>query len=277
MRLPNSSNAWYVAFLRYVQSIHEPPERRNPDTLVRHFIPPFQRWRTAWLGPDALLQLRSDPFYSYLIARTRYYDQVFLDAIAGGVRQIIGVGCGSDTRAYRFRQALIAGGVHVLECDQPDAIKVKRRVARRWRASDYVEYLAIDLNDKQWPQLTAKMNHTGHKVLLMLEGVSPYVNESNFAAFLGMAAQHLAAGSLVAYDYKLRGVKEDFGRTGRTHIPFRMSALPADVAAFHENLHLRLEHCELSSDLSARLLPDLRESRAALFEEDGLARLTVEP
>ena len=32
------------------------------------------------------------------------------------------VGCGSDTRAYRFQDLLCRHGVKVLECDQPEEL-----------------------------------------------------------------------------------------------------------------------------------------------------------
>src|SRR5437016_10304251 len=143
MGLPNLSKSMDIARLRYIQSIHESPERRNPDTLVRHFIPILARLRTAWLGRQELSKLRADPFYYYLVARTHYYDQVVNDAVADGVQQIVNVGCGSDTRAYRFKHLLRSQGVHILECDQPQAIYAKQRIAQRWRPCDYVEYLPI--------------------------------------------------------------------------------------------------------------------------------------
>jgi O-methyltransferase involved in polyketide biosynthesis len=191
------------------------------------------------------------------------------------VRHIVSVGCGSDTRAYRFRQLLLDHQVRVLECDQPAALGVKRRVARRFNAADYVQYLALDLNDDSWPALSSRIDRTGATALLLLEGVSPYVNASSFTSFLGTMARQLPPGSRVAYDYKLRGVDDDFGKSSPTAVPFRMSAFPAEVAAFHDEIGLRLDSCELSSELAARLVPGLRESGAALFEEDGLARLTV--
>src|SRR5438093_6350622 len=147
MALPNLSKSMDMAHLRYIQSIHESPERRNPDTLVRCFIPILARLRAAWLGREELSKLRADPFYYYLIARTKYYDQVVNDAVSDGVQQIVSVGCGSDTRAYRFKDLLRGKGVKVLECDQPKAIYAKQQVAKRWRYFDHVEYLPIDLND----------------------------------------------------------------------------------------------------------------------------------
>jgi len=276
MGLPNLSKSMDIARLRYIQSIHESPERRNPDTLVRHFIPILARLRTAWLGGKELSKLRADSFYYYLIARTKYYDQLVKEAVSDGVQQIINVGCGCDTRAYRFKHLLRSRSVKVLECDQAKAIHAKQQMAKRWRCFDYVEYLPIDLNDDTWPELEHWLgDRTRTKALVLMEGVSPYINGSNFGRFLVLLATRLLPGSHVAYDFKIRGVHDDFGRVGPIQEPFRLSRASDEVATFHEALGLRLEHMELSSELCARLLPDLAEFAVTLFSEDGLVRLQV--
>ena len=198
------------------------------------------------------------------------------DAVADGVQQIVNVGCGSDTRAYRFKHLLRSKGVRILECDQPQAIHAKQRIAKRWRPCDYVEYLPIDLNDNTWPALEHWISaRTASKALVLMEGVSPYVNASAFGQFLLFLATTLSAGSHVAYDFKIRGVNDDFGRVGRTQSPFRLSRASDEVATFHEAHGLRLDRMELSSELSVRLLPGLAESAARLFSEDGLVQLQV--
>lgn len=264
----------YVARLRYIQTVHERPEWRNPDTLVRHFIPALLRLRTAWMKDKELSRLRSDPFYYYLVARTKYYDQVMSEAIAAGLDRIVGVGCGSDTRAYRFQDRLLSQGIKVLECDQAASINEKQRLTRKWRHLGHVEYLGIDLNDGAWPRLESWLGNGTPRTLVLMEGVSPYVNSDQIAAFLRLLSSRLAPGSPVAYDFKIRGVKDDFGRVGRTEKPFRLSTLKDEVAAFHAALGLQLEHIELSSALVQRLLPDFNGT-APLFEEDGLLRLRV--
>jgi methyltransferase (TIGR00027 family) len=275
VKLPNLSESMYVARLRYIQSVHESLERRNPDTLVRYFIPLRQRLGTAWLGREDLARMRAQPFYHYLIARTKYYDEVVTDAVADGVRQIVIVGCGSDTRAYRFQDVLRAKDVKVLECDQPQAIHIKQRMTKRWRHSDYVEYLPIDLNDDAWPALGRWLGDAASpKSLVLMEGVSPYVNEGTFGQFLRFLAKTLSPGSHIAYDFKICGMSDDEGRTERTPHPFRLSAVENEVAAYHRANGLRLERMEVSSDLSTRLLPGLEES-APLFAEDCLIRLQV--
>ena len=276
MALPGLSSLMYVARLRYIQSIHEPPDRRNPDTRVRRFLPLLERWRAAWLGREELARLRKDPFYYYLIARTTYYDSVVHDAVSDRVQRVVNVGCGSDTRAYRFRQLLRGHGVTVLECDQPELIAAKRRMVKWWRGLDHVQYLPVDLNDGAWPELERSLQaRTDSKTLVMMEGVSPYVDARSFRRFLQVLSTTLSPGSHVAYDFKIRGVDDGFGRAGRTEEPFRLSRDEDEVIAFHATHGLRLERLELSAVLCARLLPGVVESNVPLFAEDGLVRLQV--
>jgi methyltransferase (TIGR00027 family) len=273
MKSRSLCNSMLVAEWRHIQSIHETTELRNPDTVVRHFLPTLRRWRCAWLGLTKLAMLRSEPFYYYLVARTKYYDGVFLDAISDGTQCIINVGCGSDTRSHRFQDVLTRRGIKVLECDRSEDIAHKQRIAHRRGTCDHIRYLPIDLNDGAWPALDRWLaRNSGEKALVLMEGVSPYVNLETFGRFLSSLAIKLPRGSRVAYDFKLRGVADDFGRVGPGQELFRLPGIIKDVVAYHEALGFRLEHLEESYQLQKRLLPD---SMAPLFMEDGLVQLRV--
>jgi methyltransferase (TIGR00027 family) len=276
IRNPGFSNSLGVAESRYIQSIHETSELQNPDSLVGQFLPLLQRWHCVGLTQSQVARLRTQPFYYYLDARTRYYDKVFLDAIADDVHYIINVGCGMDTRAYRFEPVLSEKGVKVLECDQPQAIQIKQGMAKRVGGCGHVTYVSIDLNDATWPDFEQWLvkNDTA-KVLVMMEGVSPYINGETFSRFLWLLAGNLSRGSRVAYDFKLRGVADEFGRVGRTQRPFRLGGERAEITAFHEQLGFRLEHFESSSDLTVRLLATLQPTRQPLFREDALIQVEV--
>jgi methyltransferase (TIGR00027 family) len=273
---PGFSNSTGVAEFRYIQSLHETCELQNPDRLVGQFLPLLRQCRCIRLSQSKVALLRTNPFYYYLDARTRYYDKVFLDAIADQVHYIINVGCGMDTRAYRFAPVLRQKGVKVLECDQPQAIQVKQGMAKRVRACGHVTYVSLDLNDATWPDFEHWLvkNNTA-KALVMMEGVSPYINGETFRWFLRFLAGNLSRGSRVAYDFKLRGVADEFGRVGRTQRPFRLEGERAEITAFHEPLGFRLEHFERSSDLTVRLLGNLEKPRHPLFLEDALIQLAV--
>jgi len=277
MKLPNLSFMVKVGQLRYIQSVYEAPAYRNPDVLVREFLPASQRWGCDLRARLRLGELRSQPFYYYLLARTRYYDEVFVDSICEKMGRIVNIGCGSDTRSHRFGHILKQKGARVLECDQAEAIRTKRQIAgQRWPV-DHIDYLPIDLNDSAWPELDSWLGrNAAAPILVLMEGVSPYVNDDAFCRFLDFLAVGLPRGSHVAYDFKLSGATEGFGRSERTQHPFRLPETRDEVAAFHSKRGFRMEHFELSADLSQRLLPDLAAAGARMFREDGLVQVTLQ-
>jgi methyltransferase (TIGR00027 family) len=276
VKLPDLSYMMTVAGLRYIQSIYEPPERRNPDAMVRELLSPWQRISCNLRARLSLDALRGQPFYYYVLSRTRYYDDVYRTAIANGTTRIVNIGAGSDTRAYRFADELRKNQVQVLECDQSEATKMKERAARqRWRP-DHVSYLPMDLNDEAWPQFQEWLQgHRDQKTLVLLEGVSPYIDTKSFTAFLQFLAGVLPATSHVAYDFKLPGVNTQFGRSARTREPFRLSSSWNEVVTYHSVLGHHVDRLETSAELSRRLVPSLSSLGATLFEEDALVQLSM--
>lgn len=274
--LPDLSLMMKVGQLRYIQSRRESGELRNPDALVRTFLSPSQRWSCLWRGGILLKRLRTDPFYYYLVARTKYYDDCFVEAIRDGFTRIVNVGCGSDTRAYRFAGLLDEHGVRVLECDQASAIAAKQVIARRRLSVQHVDYLPIDLNESAWPQLQAWLEQgAGERTLVMMEGVTPYINEATFITFLRMLRSSLAPESRLAYDFKISGVDDRFGQDERTAHPFRLPLDAPRVHAFHAALGHEVTALESGADLSRRLLPSLSFADRLPFKNDALLKTVL--
>lgn len=268
MSLPNLSWMMNVCELRYIQARYEPAAWRNPDAMVGAFLPLPRRLACAVRGVLLRSQLRGKPFYRYLLARTRYYDEVFLGAVDDRVRRIVNIGCGSDTRAHRFAPLLRRKGVAVLECDQPQAIRAKQRIAERRWAADHVSYVALDLHARAWSALEGCLDAA--PALVMMEGVSPYIGTEPFEAFLRFLAARLAPRSVVAYDFKIVDTPEAPGVVPALPRPFRLPAERGHVAAYHAALGFELQHMELSRDLCRRLAP----GEALPFDYDCLLRLT---
>ena len=89
-------------------------------------------------------------FIDFQAARTKYFDAYFADAAAAGVRQVVLLAAGLDSRAYRLRWP---GGTTVFELDQPSILQFKHDVlARRGDAptADRRE-IAVDLRG-DWPE-----------------------------------------------------------------------------------------------------------------------------
>jgi methyltransferase (TIGR00027 family) len=271
-QLPTTSNLMSVGQLRYIQAQYEADGHRNPDLAVGAFLTARQRLGCMLRGRLLMSRLRRKPFYHYVLARTRYYDTIFMRAIAERVACIVNIGCGSDTRAHRFAGQLRASGTIVYECDQPSAISAKRVIAQKHWRTDHIRYVPLDLNRAAWPELDVLLTqHSRSPALVMMEGVSPYIERVSFQSFLRVLATRLHRGSTIAYDFKMSGQGTDADRSSRASSLFRLPAELDDVAAFHAAMGLRLEHSELSSALSMRLVPDA----AAAFGEDCLLRLRL--
>jgi methyltransferase (TIGR00027 family) len=266
MSLPDASYLLNVGQLRYIQSLCEPADSRNPDAVVGAFLSLPQRLACIVRGTLLRPRLRANPFYHYVLARTRYYDALFLQAISDSVACIVNIGCGTDTRAYRFAPLLQRKGIAVLECDQPHAIRAKREIAARRWPSAHVRYLPLDLNDKESGSDPDFWQHLSGRAFVMMEGVSPYIERTRFEAFLRLLCARLAPGSVLAYDFKLHGVAPGFGHAE----PFRLPPERGAVAAYHRSLGFQLNGFETSAGLTRRLLP----RASPLFEEDCLACLT---
>lgn len=272
MSLPNLSFLGSVGQLRYLQARFESGGFRNPDTAVGAFLSPRQRLSAIARGVFFRPRMRSNPFYYYLLARTLYYDEVFATAARGSVRAIVNIGCGTDTRAHRFRELLREHRVRVVECDQPMVIERKQRTARAHWTDDHVTYVPLDLNVVAPDALEqAVRGWASEPVLIMLEGVSPYVVKERFLTFLRTVARSAAPGSVLAYDYKLTTAPAEFGRTASVQEPFRLTPDDAAVRAMHTELGLRVDHLETGRDLIRRLLPEVN----ATFSEDALVRLGI--
>jgi methyltransferase (TIGR00027 family) len=98
--------------------------------------------------------LKSSDFGEYFVnfqgARTRYFDDYFRRAADAGVRQVVILAAGLDSRAYRLPWP---AGTTIFELDRPEVLDFKREVLSAHGAQPKAERreVAVDLRD-DWPQ-----------------------------------------------------------------------------------------------------------------------------
>jgi methyltransferase (TIGR00027 family) len=143
--------------------------------------------------------MRGDPsgrFRPSLIARTRFFDDVLLDAIEQGVRQIVIVGAGYDDRALRFRSR----GVEFFEIDHPltQADKARRLEAMAADLTN-LHFVQADLQQDDVAEVLAASGHDpASSSLIICEGVLVYLDGADMRrtlSSLAHAAQAHAATS----------------------------------------------------------------------------------
>jgi len=147
------STALFVATARAL-------EARKPEPLaVDPYAELFCRaaggdWAAVIEGnlPDHQL-LTSDfgeHFVNFQGARTRYFDDYFRRAVEAGVRQVVILAAGLDSRAYRLSWP---DGTTIFELDQPQVLAYKSYVLsqRGIRPGAQRREVAVDLRE-DWPQ-----------------------------------------------------------------------------------------------------------------------------
>jgi methyltransferase (TIGR00027 family) len=89
-------------------------------------------------------------FVTFQGARTRYFDEYFRRAAEDGVRQVVVLAAGLDSRAYRLQWP---DGTTIFELDRPQVLDFKREVLAGQGAQPRAERreIAVDLRE-DWPQ-----------------------------------------------------------------------------------------------------------------------------
>lgn len=89
-------------------------------------------------------------FVTFQGARTRYFDEYFRRAADAGVRQVVVLAAGLDSRAYRLDWP---AATTIFELDQPQVLDFKRKVltAHGDQPRAQRREIAVDLRD-DWPQ-----------------------------------------------------------------------------------------------------------------------------
>jgi len=148
-------------------------------------------------------ELKTSDFGEYFVnfqgARTRYFDEYSRRAAEGGVRQVVVLAAGLDSRAYRLAWP---DGTTIFELDRPQVLDFKREVLAGQGAQPRAERreIAVDLRE-DWPQALRDNGFDAAKPSAWIaEGLLIYLpataQEQLFAGIDAMAAP----GSYVAVE-----------------------------------------------------------------------------
>ncbi|HEY2845824.1 MAG TPA: SAM-dependent methyltransferase, partial [Bryobacteraceae bacterium] len=205
-----SKTCLYVAAGRALGA-REPDESvRNPDYLAERLLGPEER---ALVADQPVVQALDQDFASLaqnpeamgsvvmMIIRTRFIEERLAQAIRDGVSQVVILGAGFDTRAYRLTELLQAA--RVFEVDQPSTQEYKKQRIRETgiEVPPNLTYVPIDFrHDKLGDVLAGAGYDAGKKTFFIWEGVTMYLPEAAVQETLGWVAAQ-AAGSTIIFDF----------------------------------------------------------------------------
>ena len=204
-----SKTAVYVTAARAVGAKDPDPQRRNPDYLAINFLGPRERAVLPELHLDALdrdfdsaIEQIGVQIVAIMTYRTKQFDAALLDALQNGATQVVVLGAGLDSRAYRFQSQL--GAVRVMEVDYgPTQAYKKQRLGEILDViPSNVSFVPMDFTkDNLLEQLRNAGYSEQQKTFFLWEGVTYYLPESAVKDTLHFVRDHSAAGSQIAFDY----------------------------------------------------------------------------
>lgn len=215
-----SRTAVYVAAGRAIGAREPDPHARNPDALAEKLLgDPAQldvdhpAVRALGLDyDDAMSDFEVASVVRMMIVRTRFIDDALSRAIAHGATQVVILGAGLDTRAYRCERLLAQATV--FEVDRPETQAWKRQRANRvlGRPPANLTYVPVDFQSQALRDVLPRHGYdSAQRTFFLLEGVTMYLPEEAFRGTLRFVAAH-APGTGIVFDYVTGELIEMLGR-----------------------------------------------------------------
>lgn len=167
-------------------------------------------------GPEGQAMLSADPIEAqnttYLAIRTRFFDEWLMDVVQQGVSQIVLLGAGMDTRAFRL---VDLKDVILWEVDQLPLLNLKDSRLNEMEARPLCDRrtVAVDIGQHRWlNRLTESGLRLEAPVVWVAEGFFTYLEESTVLDILTHITDACSTTTLLGFD----AVSKDFLTSGFT-------------------------------------------------------------
>jgi methyltransferase (TIGR00027 family) len=195
-----SGTALGTAAMRAIESERPANERICYDPFARELTDTvFYRLIKLLAGYG---ERRTHGALTFIVCRCRYFDDYLQECLKSGTAQLVILGAGLDSRAYR--DELLQGVVKTFEVDHPatQASKIERVKKVFGKIPTNVAYVPIDFNNETLDKLLACGYDWSLKTLFIWEGVTFYLDAEAVDATLAWVRANAAPSSAIIFDYQ---------------------------------------------------------------------------
>lgn len=207
-----SQTAYEQAFMRALESLAPKDRRVCDDPLAVEFMEErhrkaLQRARTSKFWTKVWLSAwYRDPTGAKAegVGRTRYIDDYLQAGIKSGVWQVVILGAGCDSRAYRLKEL---EQIKVFEVDHPDTQKSKIANVKRvlGHLPPWVSYVSVDFDKENLGERLLSIGYRRDaKTLFIWEGVTMYLTAEAVDRTLSFVVANSSEGSSIIFNYYYR-------------------------------------------------------------------------
>lgn len=246
-----SQTAVRIAMCRARESSKPSSIRICNDPYAKEFLP--WQYHVVARIPFLIQYLRkkgeqkSPGILEAVVARVRYMDDYLLKCIENGIDQLVILGAGYDTRAYRIEA--LKDNVRIFEVDHPATQAVKKKKIKKIFGAlpEHVTFVPVHFNSQSLKEsLLGKGYDPGLKTVFIWEGVTMYLTEAAVDTTLDFVKKNSGPDSSIVFDYIPASV------VSGPHAPKEGRRLKEHVRRKGEELHFLIEKQEIEPFLSAR-------------------------
>lgn len=217
MKIMDESFAGLATAATRVVELYTPDEKKLfHDPLAFKLIPPLWQILFRFLYLPGLRHLllairerRMPGTLGAILCRTRYLDDTLRKSLQQDLEQLVILGAGFDTRAYRMEGA---DQVRVFELDLPGAVKLKRERLEKvlGEVPGHIRLVRIDFDQQSLDEVLERAGFQKRlKTLFLWEGVTQYLTGEAVKKTLEFISN---AGSAVAFTYVPQGIIDGSSR-----------------------------------------------------------------
>jgi len=270
-----SRTAQYMALFRALETNRNPKDRLFTDPYAINFLDKELRLATKASKIPVFrkfiarkIQKRIPGAFSSGLARTKYIDDLLQDTIRHGVKQVMILGAGFDTRALRLDSLR---SVPVIEIDHPNTSNFKTSILKKRIGGlpENVSYHQIDFNKQSLDELAEQNNFDfSLATTIIWEGVTNYLTAEAIRKTFSFIAR-FPKDSYVIFTYVHQQVLDDPGSfTGGEKLlndlekieeRWTFGFVPAQLSDYLKKFGLSLSEDFGATEYRNKYLPDRSE------------------
>jgi methyltransferase (TIGR00027 family) len=264
-----------MALFRAIETVRPPHKRLFADPYATIFLD--DRLKRAiklstlpFIGRliPKIIQSKGPGALSSGIARTKYIDDLLEQTIRNGVKQVIILGAGFDTRALRLD---VLHSVPVIEIDHPDTAKFKIDKLKEalGKLPKNVSYLQTDFNKESLENLASEHHlHLNIPTTIIWEGVTNYLTQQAVDKTFEFVKK-FAIGSYIIFTYinklvldnprSFIGTEKVLKNLSKNEECWTLGLKPEELSGYLTGFHLVLLEDLGAAEYRDKYMPDRKE------------------
>lgn len=225
-----SLTAQGIAEIRAIESEKQAGQRICIDPFARLFVNPLIYYAVKLFSGYG--EKRAPGVQGYIVCRCRYFDEYLAKCLSEGVEQVVLLGAGLDSKAYRPEFQL--EGIQFFEVDHPASQNSKTNMLKKVfiQIPSSVAYVPIDFEKENLDKLFDFGYVKNKKTLFLWEGVSYYLKQGSVDATLGWVVKNSKKGSSILFDYINTQALDSVGSHGEIKRMQRYSQVTGESLVF---------------------------------------------